>query len=187
MGMASLEETYALLWGVQRSGRYHGRRRALFERLHQLTLWGVVLSVGGVAARLENLLNAEWVSWCLALLAGILVSTNVVGRFAERAELHRTLSTRHARLEASLRPLRALGDEEYSAALRERLDIEADEPPIMRLLDVLCHYELLRGTRSDLAKDAEQVTNIPLWRRALAHWASQASYVAAAPFAKSST
>ena len=61
---------------------------------------------------------------------------------------------------------------------RERLEIEAAEPPPLMLLNALCHYELIRATREDLKEHAKkQVASIPPGRRAPRNIRSQAEYV----------
>ncbi len=66
---------------------------------------------------------------------------------------------------------RNLEDEEFEQLTRMRLEIESGEPPVLRLLDVICHYELLRALG-----DQRRPPRIPLWRRVLAPWLSQLHY-----------
>ncbi len=174
--MVAKTKVYGLLWGVQRSVRYHGRRRAWFERLHNTTMVLAVFSTSGAAVTVQ-VQQLETSSTVLTLVTGLLLATNIVVGFARRAAHHRLLAVRFRDLEAKLRPLRELSDEEYQEFLAERLAIESEEPPVKRLLDALCHYELKRATRRDLdAETAGAIAAIPLWRRMAAQWASQATY-----------
>ena len=62
--------------------------------------------------------------------------------------------------------------------MRERLRIEAAEPPPLMLLNALCHYELIRATREDLREHAKkQVASTPLRRLAPRNVRSHAEYV----------
>ncbi len=65
-----------------------------------------------------------------------------------------------------------LSDDEYGKAVLERLSIEQDEPAPLRLLDVLCHYELLRS----MGHDSDDTPHVPLYRRLLANFGSQTDY-----------
>lgn len=112
--------------------------------------------------------------------AGIVLALNLVGGFSRRAANHHQLATRFSVLESKLVPLRPLEAAEYQPLVRERLEIEAAEPPPLMLLNALCHYELIRATREDLKEHAKkQVASIPLGRLALRNVRSQADYVAA--------
>lgn len=174
--MVAESKVYGLLWGVQRSVRYHGRRRAWFERLHNITMVLAVFSTSGAAVTVQLEEFAGW-STVLTLVTGVFLATNIVIGFARRAAHHRLLGVRFRDLEAKLRPLRDLTEEHYQELVAERLAIESEEPPVKRLLDALCHYELKRATRRDLdAETAGAIAAIPLWRRMTAQWASQATY-----------
>ena len=80
----------------------------------------------------------------MAILAGALR-----GLAADSARKARQHGDPARRLMALERPLVEIGAAPTGAALvesiRERLDIEADEPPIRRILDTLCHNELWRA------------------------------------------
>lgn len=177
---------WKLYFSVKRSSRYHERRRAWFEFWHHLTLFGVVLTTGGVAARIELVEtgDSQIVSWSLAVLSGVLVILNIVLRFAEKASEHKALSRRFRDLEIQLALWRkGLPDDEYQRILGLRIEIEKDEPPVLRLLDALCHQELRKALYPDYSdKELEAVREaVPFLRRATAHLFSQPLTAARVP------
>jgi hypothetical protein len=64
------------------------------------------------------------------------------------ADCHRNLSRRFQKLEQEL--IDALpATTDLRAFQKERLEIEKDEPPIYRALDLLCHYEACKALGCD--------------------------------------
>ncbi len=105
-------------------------------------------------------------------LVAILGAIDLAVGTGRRADRHGDLTRQFIALEQRFAHGRNLEDEEHEAAVRERLRIEASEPPVLRLLDVLCHYELLRslGDKSP----SPRIHWLRLW---FANWWSQADYV----------
>jgi len=167
------DPSYNLIFGVRRSIRYHHRRRAWFEAWHNLTLTFSFFGSSAAAAAVFGQWSAEFF-WFPVAVALLLAADLVIG-FSRKAALHRLLGWRFAALERII-PLRSLSDEEYKWFWSQRLEIEQDEPPVMRLLDTLCHYALLRslgGTEQDL----KTMRRIPRWRQFIANLCSQENYI----------
>jgi len=133
---------YGLQFGVRRSIRYHQRRRGFFERLDTVAN---MLSVLFSSAVIYGVLAAH--STALVLGASVVVTlvatVNLVVGSSRRAWQHADLARRFVELERQLlaEPDAAL----FRELTAQRLLIEADEPPVLRVLDVLCHNELLRA------------------------------------------
>ena len=66
--------------------------------------------------------------------------------------MHAELARKFIDLEKRFSHGRDLEDKEYEEAVCERLEIEAGEPPILRLLDVMCHFEqtLAEGSKKEI-------------------------------------
>lgn len=142
------DQQYGLLFDVRRSVRYHDRRCAFFERMHQVTGGLTVLLAGSVLFDIAR--PGDSPAWLLAVaaVAAVLAAWDIIVGYAGQAGRHRDLKARFVALEMRM----FAGDdaaETWSDYQVERLAIEQDEPPIYRALDVLCHNELLRAERSD--------------------------------------
>ena len=170
-----LNRASALLFGVRKSVRYHARRQAWFEGLHNWSLAVSLALTGGAAVVFFE--KSDILAYT-SFAAGIVLALNLVGGFSRRAANHHQLATWFSVLESKLVPLRPLEASEYQPLMRERLELEAAEPPPLMLLNALCHYELIRATREDRREHAkQQVASIPWRRLALRNVRSQAEYV----------
>ena len=166
----NIDERYKdLLFGVQRSVRYHTRRRAFFEHLHSFVLFiGVVGGSASVGALLANL-SDEWSVW--ALLPGIFVTLfstiDLVVRTGEKSCRHAGLSRRFIELEQAMQAGRSTYTKDILTEWEgERLKVEADEVHILRILDLMCHNELAQA----MGYKKTQCYRIPLWQRLIAHF-----------------
>ena len=164
------DRTYELLFSIRRSVRYHMHRRRFYELWNSTTVTLGVL--GGSSAVTAFALEAG--SWMPALFAGIVAIASALDLAVGTArcgDLHGELARRFIVLEQRFAHGRDLDDAEHEDLVRARLDIEAAEPTVLRLLDVTCHFEVLRSLGDATAHPA-----IPWWRRKAMHWMSQAAY-----------
>lgn len=161
---------WGLLFGVRRSVRYHNRRRDFYERFHGFVLLVAVAGGSTTIAAFGSELTAA-LPTAVKLLAPAAVtlaaiSDLVVGSM-RKAWLHADLARRFIVLEQKLVAQQA---EPTADALleveRERLAIEADEPPIRRVLDTLCHNELWRA----MGYPESQVAPVSFFQRVFAHY-----------------
>lgn len=156
------DQQHSLLFCIRRSARYHLRRRRFFELWHAATnLVGVVSGSSAVVA-VEK--DVPTIAALLAVLVAVASAFDLVIGTAERARQHSDLAARFILLEKEI----VLAGEPTEANLRthtaKRLDIEAEEPPILRTLDRLCHNELCRA----MGEPPESFKKIPLHQRLLA-------------------
>jgi hypothetical protein len=153
-----------LLFGVRRSIRYHQRRRQYFDRLrkliHILTVFsgvGTVTTLVGKSGEITTLIFASVVS--LLSIIDLVIGT------AEAARLHADLARRFVELE---RKMALVGDSPTEQQVREftaeRLTIEIEEPPILKVLDCMCHNELLKA----LGYGQEYNVKLTFWQKKLA-------------------
>ena len=165
------DNTYDLLFGIRRSVRYHMHRRRFYELWNTITV--VVAVVGGsasVAAFLSSW-GMPWIAPAVSAFVAFVAACDLAVGTGRRADRHGDLARQFIGLEQSFAHGRSLDETEYEELTKARLQIEASEPPILRLLDALCHFELLRALG-----DATKHPYIPLYRRVLANWFSQTSY-----------
>lgn len=135
------EKHFKLLFGVRRSIRYHSRRQAFYESVDRWTsFFLLLLGSGSVALAIQGSDSGMiLVGTFVALLSGL----KLVFAFGLKASRHAQFVRDFTRLEQQL--CKDDSVETVSAVTQERLAIEATEPPVKRVLDVICHNELLRA------------------------------------------
>ena len=149
------DRTYDLLFGVSRSVRYHNHRRRFYEVWNSLTVTvSVVGGSGAVFAFLGGPHSA--VAAALAALVALAGALDLSVGTARCANQHADLARRFIGLEQRFSHGRNLTDAEHEELTRSRLEVEATEPPPLRLLDAICHYELVAGVggREAAAEDS---------------------------------
>lgn len=152
-----------MLFGIRRSIRYHKRRRAFFDRLDQLSS---MLSVIFGSAAIYGILKAGKAE-DLALLASALVtglaSVNLVVGSTRRAREHDDFGRRFIALEQKM--LGVESEQVLQEVSEARLSIEAEEPPVMLVLNCLCHNEQMRA----MGYKKEELAQIGPLQRLFAH------------------
>ena len=142
-----------LLFDVQRSVRYNDIRRQHFERIHLFVLFvALMLGTGTLATFIDNLHAPLWLKLLLPVLATILLGVSLVYRVSSKASLCNDLKRRFINLEQGMvAKERKWKKSDLAAWTQERLTIEADELPVKRVLDVICHNDIMRakGYRED--------------------------------------
>lgn len=170
MDQAQLDDrTYNLLFAIRRSVRYHERRRRFYEIWNTVTVTLGVL--GGSSAFAAFIGGWSWWPAAFSAAVAVLSAMDLAVGTTRRADRHGDLARQFIGLEQRFAYGRNLEDDEYGALVRSRLDIEAGEPTVLRLLDAMCHFEVLRSLG-----DARRHPDIPWWRRKLAHCLSQTDY-----------
>lgn len=157
-------EQYGLLFGVRRSVRYHDRRRAFYERCHHLTSLLTILMAGSVLFELGKPGDvAGWLK-AISVFAALLASMDMVVGYSKRATLHGDLRERFALLEIAMID-GGVEDSAWQKHQRERLMIEKDEPPIYKVLDLLCHNELAEAEGFKRRDSPEYFFKASWWQR----------------------
>ncbi|MYB18482.1 MAG: hypothetical protein F4Y16_05790 [Holophagales bacterium] len=172
------KKSYKLLFGVQRSIRYHSRRRAWFEFLHSATIASSLVLTGAFPIIFGDDAGVLKIT---SVSAAVILSIGLVVGYARKAAQHHVLSSKFAVLESKMVPLdqsNPYSNAEYEKFFAERTSLEVEEPARKNLLNALCDYELRRATRRDLdEKTMAALSKIPWRRHATAQLFSQATYV----------
>ena len=159
-----------LLFGVRRSIRYHSRRRGFYERFHAVVLFLAVVFGSATLGAFGGALGEGWPLWIKlspAALATLLSAADLVIGSMRKAWQHADFARRFIELERRLTAGPVAPDEALVAEFTgERLAIEADEPPVLRVLDTLCHNELLRA----MGYPPEKQVRVGFWQRACAQF-----------------
>ena len=162
-GNIDLSQKYKdLLFDVRRSVRYHRRRQGFFRACNDLGLFLVLLlSMGTIAAFLEEVVGKApiWIKILPSVFTSVIVGINLIFRLGEKAYNHQTFLRRFIYLEQRLIEREALNDEKYEELIcsvsKERLSIEVEEPKVKKVLDTICHNELLRAMGYKKADEVE--------------------------------
>ena len=166
--------TYDLLFGIRRSIRYHLHRRRFYEGWNTLTVAAGVIGGSSAAATFAANLPAtlSFLPIVLAAFVAVVSAIDLAVSTGRMANLHADLARRFIALEQAFAHGRDLKDAEHRKIVAARLEIEAEEPTPLRLLDTLCHYEILRSLGNDPARHPK----VPFPRSALVHFCSQVDY-----------
>lgn len=155
-------EWEGLLFDVRRSVRYHNRRRAWFDRMDQTT--NVLSLIFGSTAIYGVLSQANT---NLALLSAAVVTVfsaiNLVVASSQRARAHFDFARKFFELEQKMILVSNVSKESVQSITAERLSIEKDEPPVLRVLDSICYNEQILSM--DFPTD--QMVVVGFWQRLL--------------------
>jgi hypothetical protein len=146
--------------------RYHSRRVRFYDRLNLATnACSIIFGSATVFALLNQRLGPEWVPY-LAATVTVLSAINLIVGSTSMARLHEDLYRRFVALEKKLIaiPEEAFDNEAFVKLYGDKLDIEADEPPILRVLDCICYNEVVRAT----SNDSQQFIKIAWYQRLFA-------------------
>ncbi len=158
-------QRHEVSYRLRLSIRYHQRRARFFD------LWEkwikVLVTLAGTsafAALAFETVNTNIAKWIAALIA-VMGVVNLVFAFSEKARTHANLVRRYSELEAELAATHTPKKGHLADINRRIRLIEADEPPTLGALVVLCQNEiaLQEGHESS-------ITPLRWYQRVLAHF-----------------
>jgi len=132
-----------LKFQIERSVRYHERRRSFFESWHKFIMLLVILS--GSAAFSPLLNQASWLGLFIAFIAAM----DLVLGFSHKARDHSILYMRFIDLLVEMESKFDRVGENLSSWTSRRLAIEKDEPPVLTALNASCHNEVIAAQGLD--------------------------------------
>ena len=136
-------ELHELVFAARRSIRYHNHRRRFFDRFDKFVkISSLVTGSGAFAAAVAT---HHHLAIAFSALVALLSAINLVVGPAQAARLHEELARRFARLEHDIKRSKEVNSDQLNAFVADRLMIESDEPPPLRVLDTICHNELCRA------------------------------------------
>lgn len=167
MSEESMTDYDILLMDVRRSIRYHDRRQGFYQAF--LNFYNFVVLVFGMAtvatfgAAIGESLPA-WVRLLPSMLASVAVAFSMAFRISDKAWLHQDLKRDFIKLEQRLELAPQRTPDVVSQIQADRLGIEAREPKVLRVLDTLCHNEILRS----MGYDRSELVEVGIVQRFLA-------------------
>ncbi|MCY4122339.1 MAG: hypothetical protein OXG72_15625 [Acidobacteria bacterium] len=158
-----------LLFAARRSVRYHRHRESFLDSVHHaatlLTTCGALATIAAAATAPDT--PGAWVLPAAAGITALAATHEAVITPARRARRHEVLAREFAFLERDLLRIGRKPNPEALAKLQtRRLEIEATEPPVYRVLDATCHDELVTA----LGHDRAQRTNVTRLQRLCRHF-----------------
>ena len=161
------KEHYRLLFSARRGVRYHLSRERFLMRCHQVASFlTAIVGTSAFAALVSNGPTGGWSKWLVGL-AAILAALDLVLGFSRTAHRHAEFARECAELEREA--LRVGGEPseiELAKLVDRRLEIEAREPAVRRVLDILCHDELVIA----LGLPESYLSNVTPFQRKLAQF-----------------
>lgn len=164
------DDYHNLLFGVRRSVRYHNRRRRFYTALHKSQVFGSLLLASVTVMVFAGVIGGEWplsMKTLPAVLVSVLAGLDLVFGSVDKTWLHADLERQFIGLERQLEAARDNPMAELIVQMTDRrLDIERQEPPVLRVLDTLCHNELAHA----MGYGAEQQVRVSFWQRLFANF-----------------
>ena len=160
------KDFHNLLFDVRRSVRYHDKREGFFLAVRNTTDFVVFILGSAAALIITQTIFSGWPIWSKAivpLVAAVCTGITLVLQVGSKAIAHNSLKRRFIALEQKLIAFqRSPKAEQMDEIQMERLSIEKDEPPIKRVLDTICHNELIHAMGS---KHRDRIVPISLLQR----------------------
>ncbi len=157
---------HVLLFGVRRSIRYHQRRLLFFDHLNKAIRFITLLSGMSVISTVLAKMGEPWILGSAAAVA-FFSTFDLVINTEGQVRRHTELAGRFLNLEKRMVQTLEPSDGLLVALTSERLEIESGEPPILRVLDCICHNELLRAMGYE--ESSSQYASIAWYQRLFAH------------------
>ncbi|MDB6122093.1 MAG: hypothetical protein JWQ71_1086 [Pedosphaera sp.] len=157
---------HELLFGIRRSIRYHARRRRFFDRLKRgMTFLTVMCGMGTFAMLLAHVPPAWPIATAMTLT--VLAVFDLLVNTAEGVRLHADLGRRFTEIEMDLVLTEDnLTDQQVREFANQRLRVVLEEPPTMRVLDCICHNEVVRVMGHNKAYEVK----LSKWQRFFANF-----------------
>lgn len=157
------DKCHELLFSVRRSIRYHNRRRSFYDRFNLfVNAFSLIMGSATVYGTLKA--QAQEVALIAAGLVSVFSAINLVIGSARQARLHHDLCKRFIALEKKISAATEPDAAKLAEWTSERLDIETEEPPVLHILNCMCHNELARA----MGYGPEHFAKISFYQRWLA-------------------
>ena len=140
---------YKLNFQIEKSMRYHQRRRGFYDFVHRAFMFLIIFF--GSAAFIDQAGHLrEWVGVLVASLAAI----DLVWSLSHRARDHEVLFRSFSELAIQIRTTEDADQKAYDSWVKRRIEIETDEPPIYYALEADCDNQVRRawGKTNELVK-----------------------------------
>jgi hypothetical protein len=153
---------HGLKFAIDKSIRYHQRRRAHYDRIHRMLMFLIILSGSAAFASVTvPFVPSQW----FGAVAAVIAALDLVWGFSHRARDHEILVRDFTELAATVNATE-ISVPALAAWTNRRLEIEAKEPPTFWAVEADCYNEAARA----LDADREFLVSIPWMHRRLMNW-----------------
>ena len=152
--MDTKESYEALEWQIMRSIRYHERRERFFKIWHTIVMSAVVLAGAyGIVMLGFKIDLPTWIKLAPMVILSVFSAIDVVVGFATKAALYNELKRRFIKIQIKMIDMRD-NQEGIDQLMKDVLTIELDEPPILDILNIICHNEVatIKGEEDRMVK-----------------------------------
>jgi hypothetical protein len=132
-----------LLFGVKRSSRYHSSRQYFLDTTSKTITF--LSTIGGFGTLTTVLSNHPEASIIFGLVVGVAGALELVFAFGATAKLHSDIGREFILLEKEMTLCKDKTEDQIKQFESKRLEIEYKEPPILPVLDIICHNELVKS------------------------------------------
>ncbi len=134
------------MYHVRRSVKYHDYRRRFFDNVLNFSLFLALLSGPAIVILSGGESVAGVYAQSPAIITSIFAGVALVSKTSAKVMLHNDLKTEFIQLRREMELGRATATaEDVAKWTAERLRIEMREPPINRVIDALCHNEVVQS------------------------------------------
>jgi hypothetical protein len=148
-------EAHNLMFGIEKSMRYHQRHRGFLEWCHRAIMFGVVVFSSVAMVQI----GPVWAGTASVVLAAFDLAIG----FGTQARDHQLLFQKFAALNREIRKNENNADAEKLSDWHDaRLAIELEEPPILWALEADCYNEVARAWGLEVEQP-----NVLTWRQRL--------------------
>jgi len=159
--MSENSEFSDLKFNIDRSCRYHARRRSFFDSFHKIFMF-IIIVLGSSA--FSGVFKDT--SGLLGLLAALIAALDLVVGFSMKARDHELLYMRFMDLFADMEGVTSPSDDQLAEWTRQRRTIEKDEPPHYTALNLACYNEVARAR--GFAEDV--IVPLTFWQKLMMHF-----------------
>lgn len=145
--------TDQLNFAIEKSMRYHQRRRGFYDWVNRISMFAVVICGSAAFGKLFNSADS------FAAATTVVAAINLVWAPSHRARDHEMLFRRFSDLAVKIRT-EPISEGTYSEWEKERIEIETDEPPIYIALEADCDNEVRRAWGR-----TKKMVKIDVWSR----------------------
>lgn len=141
------------IFHVRRSVKYHDLRRRFFDNVLNVSLF-LALASGPAfvflsgASPSDSQAHADWVKYLPAVITSVFAGLALIAKAGTKSNLHNELKSDFIRLRQDMERGRHdenMTEQDIANWTARRLDIETREPPINRVIDGICHNEVIQS------------------------------------------